>query len=217
MFICSTFSLGVHFSRLLNPCVFLSDFSLVTFTGDYIGDWIHLGSFRFWFSRMSGEEDEKELELKDLIVQTLEANGLLSKIKAQIRASVFSALDENDRNMVRQKWNMKILILVWFLIRESLIFFKNNVFENPIVKKHLESKDGKFLNWLTDKLNTSCSHGNGFLMNLKGRLAFAVVREFLENCNLDFTLSVMDPELNVVSVCGIGGWSPTLGQQNCFL
>lgn len=30
---------------------------------------------------MSGEEDEKELELKDLIVQTLEANGLLSKIK----------------------------------------------------------------------------------------------------------------------------------------
>lgn len=33
--------------------------------------------------RMSGEEDEKELELKDLIVQTLEANGLLSKIKVR--------------------------------------------------------------------------------------------------------------------------------------
>ena len=32
---------------------------------------------------MSGEEDEKELELKDLIVQTLEANGLLSKIKVR--------------------------------------------------------------------------------------------------------------------------------------
>lgn len=73
---------------------------------------------------MSGEEDEKELELKDLIVQTLEANGLLSKIKvrwhnnksnphdvfiqifsslfsnflqAQLRASVFMALDENDK------------------------------------------------------------------------------------------------------------------------
>ena len=28
-----------------------------------------------------GEEDEKELELKDLIVQTLESNGLLAKIK----------------------------------------------------------------------------------------------------------------------------------------
>ena len=30
---------------------------------------------------MSGEEDDKELELKDLIVQTLESNGLLAKIK----------------------------------------------------------------------------------------------------------------------------------------
>lgn len=46
---------------------------------------------------MSGEEDDKEYELKDLIVQTLETNGLLSKIKAQIRASVFMALDENDK------------------------------------------------------------------------------------------------------------------------
>ena len=31
-----------------------------------------------------GEEDEKELELKDLIVQTLESNGLLAKIKVEI-------------------------------------------------------------------------------------------------------------------------------------
>ena len=29
----------------------------------------------------AGEEDDKEFELKDLIVQTLEANGLLSKLK----------------------------------------------------------------------------------------------------------------------------------------
>ena len=33
---------------------------------------------------MSGEEDEKEYELKDLIVQTLEANGVLPKIKVNI-------------------------------------------------------------------------------------------------------------------------------------
>ena len=30
---------------------------------------------------MSVEDDEKELELKDLIVQTLESNGLLSQMK----------------------------------------------------------------------------------------------------------------------------------------
>ena len=30
---------------------------------------------------MSGEEDEKEYELKDLVIQTLEANGILPKTK----------------------------------------------------------------------------------------------------------------------------------------
>ena len=34
---------------------------------------------------MSGEEDDKEFELKDLIVQTLESNGLLSKIKVILK------------------------------------------------------------------------------------------------------------------------------------
>ena len=39
---------------------------------------------------MSNEDDEKELELKDLIVQTLESNGLLSKIKVKINQFVIS-------------------------------------------------------------------------------------------------------------------------------
>ncbi|RNA06190.1 FGFR1 oncogene partner-like isoform X6 [Brachionus plicatilis] len=47
---------------------------------------------------MSCEEEDKEYELKDLIVQTLETNGLLSKIKAQIRANVFRALDDSDKD-----------------------------------------------------------------------------------------------------------------------
>ena len=34
---------------------------------------------------MSGEEDDKEFELKDLIVQTLESNGLLAKIKVILK------------------------------------------------------------------------------------------------------------------------------------
>lgn len=96
---------------------------------------------------MSGEEDEKELELKDLIVQTLEANGLLAKIKAQLRASVFMALDENDKDLT-----------------------KNNDFQNLKVKKLLQTQEG--------------------------RLAASLIREFLECCHLDYTISVMDPELN---------------------
>lgn len=96
---------------------------------------------------MSGEEDEKELELKDLIVQTLEANGLLSKIKAQLRASVFMALDENDKEAN-----------------------KNNDYQNSKVKKILQTNEG--------------------------RLAASLIRDFLECCNLDYTISVLDPELN---------------------
>ena len=33
---------------------------------------------------MASEDDEKELELKDLIIQTLEANGILPKLKVYI-------------------------------------------------------------------------------------------------------------------------------------
>jgi hypothetical protein len=40
-----------------------------------------------------GEEDEKELELKDLIVQTLESNGLLAKIKVGfIHTNIYSKI-----------------------------------------------------------------------------------------------------------------------------
>ncbi|CAG9860413.1 unnamed protein product [Phyllotreta striolata] len=45
---------------------------------------------------------EEEIELKDLIAQTLKENGTLAKIKAQLRASVFLALDE-DEELSKQK------------------------------------------------------------------------------------------------------------------
>jgi len=34
---------------------------------------------------------------------------------------------------------------------------------------------------------------------LIGRLAASLIRDFLECCNLDYTISVLDPELNSVS------------------
>lgn len=42
---------------------------------------------------MSADEDT---ELRDLLTQTLEKNGALSKIKAELRASVFLALDAHE-------------------------------------------------------------------------------------------------------------------------
>lgn len=41
-------------------------------------------------------------ELKNLVIQTLEANGSLSNIRAQIRSSVFKVIDEpNTQKKVR--------------------------------------------------------------------------------------------------------------------
>ncbi|XP_075058658.1 centrosomal protein 43 [Mixophyes fleayi] len=40
---------------------------------------------------------EEDTELRDLLIHTLENNGVLNKIKAELRASVFLALDEQER------------------------------------------------------------------------------------------------------------------------
>ncbi|XP_042189202.1 FGFR1 oncogene partner isoform X3 [Callorhinchus milii] len=40
---------------------------------------------------------EEDTELRDLLVQTLESSGLLNKIKAELRAAVFLALEEQEK------------------------------------------------------------------------------------------------------------------------
>ncbi|XP_078412883.1 centrosomal protein 43 isoform X2 [Cetorhinus maximus] len=67
---------------------------------------------------MSAEEDT---ELRDLLVQTLENSGVLNKIKAELRAAVFLALEEQER--VENKTP---------LVNESL-------------KKFLNTKDGRLV------------------------------------------------------------------------
>jgi hypothetical protein len=37
-------------------------------------------------------------ELKNLVIQSLEANGALSNIRAQIRSSVFKVIDQQESN-----------------------------------------------------------------------------------------------------------------------
>ncbi|XP_069103533.1 centrosomal protein 43-like isoform X2 [Argopecten irradians] len=95
---------------------------------------------------MSADEDT---ELRDLVAQTLETNGVLGKIRAQLRASVFLALE--DQESVQNK----------------------TPFSNPDLKKYLNTKEG--------------------------RTTAALVREFLEFFNLEFTLAVFDPEAGIGS------------------
>ncbi|XP_049837769.1 centrosomal protein 43-like isoform X1 [Schistocerca gregaria] len=90
---------------------------------------------------MSAEEGP---ELRELIAQTLENNGVLAKIRAQLRASVILAIEDQEA-------------------------FQTKVpFTNQPLRTFLKTFEGAFITCL--------------------------VREFLEFFNLDFTLSVFDPE-----------------------
>ncbi|XP_037376606.1 centrosomal protein 43 isoform X1 [Talpa occidentalis] len=64
---------------------------------------------------------EEDTELRDLLVQTLESNGVLARIKAELRAAVFLALEEQEK--VENKTP---------LVNESL-------------KKFLTTKDGRLV------------------------------------------------------------------------
>ncbi|CAG0888925.1 unnamed protein product [Darwinula stevensoni] len=89
-------------------------------------------------------ETEDDTELRDLISHALESNGVLSKIRAQLRASVFLALDHQA--------DLKKKIPLGNLALEDF--------------------------WQTSA----------------GPLVLSLVREFLEYFQLEFTLSVLDPE-----------------------
>ncbi|CAL1274770.1 unnamed protein product [Larinioides sclopetarius] len=88
---------------------------------------------------------EGETELRDLIIQNLEESGLLNKIKAELRAGVLLAFEEESS------------------LRSKIPLF------NKKFDEFMEKKDGK--------------------------LVLSLVREFLEYFNLNFTISVFDPEI----------------------
>ncbi|XP_074024298.1 centrosomal protein 43 [Numenius arquata] len=46
---------------------------------------------------MAAAATEEDTELRDLLVQTLESSGVLNKIKAELRAAVFLALEEQEK------------------------------------------------------------------------------------------------------------------------
>ncbi|XP_034555023.1 FGFR1 oncogene partner isoform X9 [Notolabrus celidotus] len=93
---------------------------------------------------MSATEDDTEL--RDLLIQNLENSGVLNKLKAEMRAAVFLAMEEQDKLENKTP-----------LINENL-------------KKFLNTKDG--------------------------RLVAALMVDFLQVFNLDFTLAVFQPEIN---------------------
>ena len=75
---------------------------------------------------------EEDTELRDLVATTLENAGILGKIKAQLRANVYLALEEGDKVSSKSRLvNTKLTNylnttngrLVASLVREFLEFF----------------------------------------------------------------------------------------------
>ncbi|OAD56131.1 FGFR1 oncogene partner [Eufriesea mexicana] len=75
---------------------------------------------------------EEDTELRDLVVQTLENNGVLAKVRAELRASVFLALEEQESVMnpepllnktVKQYLSNSEGKLLFSLVREFLEYF----------------------------------------------------------------------------------------------
>ncbi|XP_077595110.1 centrosomal protein 43 [Stigmatopora nigra] len=93
---------------------------------------------------MSATDDDTEL--RDLLIQNLENNGVLNKLKAEMRAAVFLALEEQDR-------------------------LEN---KTPLVNDHLKK----------------C------LASENGRLAAALILDFMRVFHLDFSLAVFQPEMD---------------------
>lgn len=87
--------------------------------------------------------DEEDTSLKEMVTKTLQNNGVLGKIQAQLRASVFLALEEEFKE-------------------------KDVPLVSPSVKQLLGTREGA--------------------------LAAALVQDFLQSLNLDFSLSVFAPE-----------------------
>ncbi|XP_075259630.1 uncharacterized protein LOC142351477 isoform X2 [Convolutriloba macropyga] len=100
---------------------------------------------------------DEDTELRDLVAQTLHQQGVLSKIKAQLRASIFLALDEHEQGKIDTKSPLVNEKLKQFLetkegleavslIREFLQFFDLDytlaVFEPEL--NHIEQS--QFLN-----------------------------------------------------------------------
>ncbi|XP_016521514.1 centrosomal protein 43 isoform X3 [Poecilia formosa] len=96
---------------------------------------------------MSAAEDDTEL--RDLLIQNLENSGVLNKLKAEMRAAVFLAMEDQDRLENKTP-----------LINENL-------------KKCLNTKDG--------------------------HLVASLIMDFLQVFNLDFSLAVFQPEINLLN------------------
>ena len=106
---------------------------------------------------MSVEEDT---ELRDLVSQTLENNGVLAKIRAELRASVFLALEEQESNTTKTPFENKAL--------KEYLKTPQAGLGLCIVREFLEYLE---LDFTLSVYNTETSHGKGYEYSGRNKLA----------------------------------------------
>ena len=68
---------------------------------------------------------EEDTELRDLVAATLENSGVLGKIKAQLRANVYIALEEGNQG--QECWKVQQFVIFMFLLCLLILFFSKYV------------------------------------------------------------------------------------------
>ncbi|XP_063684672.1 centrosomal protein 43-like [Bolinopsis microptera] len=135
----------------------------------------------------AGDEDT---ELRDLVTQTLENNGLLGKIQAQLRAGVFLALEDTDKKNRKVHHNKRLQqflstkegLLAAGIVQEFLEFFQLDytgaVFEpetgmsgkyegRPTLERQIDYDVSDELPLIAAIIKQSCTGGHNVHLNRK--------------------------------------------------
>lgn len=171
--------------------------------------------------------NEEDTELRDLVTQALENNGLLGKIQAQLRAGVFLALEETDKKNRKVHHNKRLQqflstkegSLAAGIVQEFLEFFQldytSAVFEpesglsggytgRSSLEKQVDCDVSDELPLLAAILKQG---GTGHNVHLNGAAPQISTKEDPINDTLDF-LSKREPVDNMVNKCQFGPTSP---------
>lgn len=69
---------------------------------------------------------EEDAELRELLISNLESRGVLSRIKADLRAAIFQCLDEKGQNLAEVNQDAKLPLSLCADLLETLGLYSTN-------------------------------------------------------------------------------------------
>ncbi|RYR36802.1 hypothetical protein Ahy_A09g041756 isoform B [Arachis hypogaea] len=148
------------------------------------------------------------MDLKTLVTRTLEKKGVLARIRAELRASVFEAIEEEDRVIEKEPALPPALLgscndrakqlhaspsgSVWFMLFTILFYVLFKIGVNSAVTRTRFD-----FHFLTSNSYLFTTHRNPAVWCRAGRLLTALICEYLDWAQLSHTLKVYLPECNL--------------------